>query len=501
MRWLRRAENDNELLTSLISFLKTMADCLVIVNRNGRFLYANDAATKSLGYSQDELLKSNIYDTGIRESKKSFKEQYLSILHKNGLKFETLGKRKDGSLINLEVSVNTFDLSGKKTICYIWHEISARKKAEDELGKARKRIKDLLEQHAVQIEDKEQRLEVKEQELKEELTAHRKIRDEYDARLKAARKEHKEELDAHIKAEGRIGEIQEEMKSLLEQHAVQIEDKEQRLEAKEQELKEELTAHRKIRDEYDTRLKAAQEEHKEELDARKKAEDELGKARETIEELSKKHTSRLEAEKELLGKELAARRESENKLQEFRAKMQILLRDYVVRFETAEKKLNEERRARNKIEEELRKPKEEAQNLPKDTPPPEAVKDAKEQSVEHKMLEGMHLDRDWTVAYTLNDGICILQNDLLQHVNKQLADIIGYSTDALIGKLFKNFVHPDSLYKFEQNYNRFISGEENNQAYELVLTHKNGHKVPVNFNLSATDYGGRRVGFTFIHKS
>jgi PAS domain S-box-containing protein len=430
MRWLRRAENDNELLTSLISFLKTMADCLVIVNRNGRFLYANDAATKSLGYSQDELLKSNIYDTGIRESKKSFKEQYLSILHKNGLKFETLGKRKDGSLINLEVSVNTFDLSGKKTICYIWHEISARKKAEDELGKARERIKDLLEQHAVQIEDKEQRLEVKEQELKEELTAHRKIRDE-----------------------------------------------------------------------YDTRLKAAQEEHKEELDARKKAEDELGKARETIEELSKKHTSRLEAEKELLGKELAARRESENKLQEFRAKMQILLRDYVVRFETAEKKLNEERRARNKIEEELRKPKEEAQNLPKDTPPPEAVKDAKEQSVEHKMLEGMHLDRDWTVAYTLNDGICILQNDLLQHVNKQLADIIGYSTDALIGKLFKNFVHPDSLYKFEQNYNRFISGEENNQAYELVLTHKDGHKVPVNFNLSATDYGGRRVGFTFIHKS
>ncbi len=98
-----------------------------------------------------------------------------------------------------------------------------------------------------------------------------------------------------------------------------------------------------------------------------------------------------------------------------------------------------------------------------------------------------------------NDGICIIQDDLVKFTNNSLTEIIGCSTDEIIDRSFEDFVHPDELQKVKGKYQRFGTGEQDEQRYETALKHKNGRRIEVEFNTSVTDYGDRRAWLVFIH--
>ncbi len=103
-----------------------------------------------------------------------------------------------------------------------------------------------------------------------------------------------------------------------------------------------------------------------------------------------------------------------------------------------------------------------------------------------------------SVVENSNDVICIVQDGLLKFVNKQIAKLTGYSLGDFVDKPFISYIHPDDLQKIKKKYERFMTGEEDEQRYEIGVMHKDGHKIEVELNISVTYYEGRRAGLVFV---
>ncbi|MGZ7067466.1 MAG: PAS domain S-box protein [Methanobacterium sp.] len=98
----------------------------------GKFIEVNEAAIQKLGYSKDELLNMTPLDI-IQKEIDEAPENASKILEDGKSKFEAVHVAKDGSKIPVEVNTHLFNLKGKDVILGISHDISERKKAEEEI--------------------------------------------------------------------------------------------------------------------------------------------------------------------------------------------------------------------------------------------------------------------------------------------------------------------------------------------------------------------------------
>jgi PAS domain S-box-containing protein len=115
-------------------FFENTSDGIVLTDEKGKFLLANKAAAKNLGYTREELLKLNITDIEAVESKEEFEKHYADSLKGKRLKFETIHRKKDGSLINVEVSLTLIRHGKINVLAYaVWRVITERKRAKEAL--------------------------------------------------------------------------------------------------------------------------------------------------------------------------------------------------------------------------------------------------------------------------------------------------------------------------------------------------------------------------------
>ena len=98
----------------------------------GKFIEVNDAASRNLGYSTEELLNMTPLDIIQKEIDKA-PENARKIFKTGSSKFETVHITKDGSKIPVEVNTHLFKFRGKDVILGISRDITERKKAEEEI--------------------------------------------------------------------------------------------------------------------------------------------------------------------------------------------------------------------------------------------------------------------------------------------------------------------------------------------------------------------------------
>ncbi len=120
--------------------------------KNGRIFDCNHAAVELLGYSSIEELTSlhplemapEFQPNGTRTSD-LYNKNVENALSNQSYRFELYHKRKDGSLIPLEVTTTLLqDVDGEDLVYIIWRNISARLKAESELKESLKEKETLL---------------------------------------------------------------------------------------------------------------------------------------------------------------------------------------------------------------------------------------------------------------------------------------------------------------------------------------------------------------------
>ncbi|MBJ6724544.1 PocR ligand-binding domain-containing protein [Geomesophilobacter sediminis] len=131
---LKKAEDILRRYELLVGYSR---DVILVVRRSdGRILEANAAAARSYGYDHDEILKLTISDLrapGVR----AVTEAHLAHADAEGLLFETLHCRKDGSTFPVEVSAQGATIGGERTLISVIRDITARKVAETELLQAK----------------------------------------------------------------------------------------------------------------------------------------------------------------------------------------------------------------------------------------------------------------------------------------------------------------------------------------------------------------------------
>ena len=107
-------------------------DGIVVLNNKGEVFEANQSFARMLGYSIKESLRLKVWDWEYQHPKKVIFKM-LRDVDTSGDHFETKWRRKDSSIIDVEITSNAADISGQKLIFCVCRDISERKKHEAEL--------------------------------------------------------------------------------------------------------------------------------------------------------------------------------------------------------------------------------------------------------------------------------------------------------------------------------------------------------------------------------
>src|SRR5215216_3077594 len=91
----------------------------------------NPAFREALGYPEEELRRMTLYDI-VAADRKSIDANIQRVLEQNNTFVgERKYRRKDGSLMDFEVSASVILRNGRKTLCVVAHDVTERKKNEE----------------------------------------------------------------------------------------------------------------------------------------------------------------------------------------------------------------------------------------------------------------------------------------------------------------------------------------------------------------------------------
>ncbi|MCP4195940.1 MAG: PAS domain S-box protein [Proteobacteria bacterium] len=91
----------------------------------------------------------------------------------------------------------------------------------------------------------------------------------------------------------------------------------------------------------------------------------------------------------------------------------------------------------------------------------------------------------------MQDGILVVQDEIVAFVNDAFTDIIGYSADEIVGTKFNEFLAPEDSAMVADRYARRQSGEPVPNNYEFRMLHKSGRRVHVNVTVGIIQFEGR----------
>ncbi len=129
---LMRVEDENRLFRTIIDQAQGVVILLIDPLDRGRVMYANDAACKHFGYSNDELVGK--YPAELVEHIEGHDTQAMikDVMSGNTIAFESRHRLASGQLVPVDVVMNPIDVGGKRVfVAYCW-DITARKKLEQQ---------------------------------------------------------------------------------------------------------------------------------------------------------------------------------------------------------------------------------------------------------------------------------------------------------------------------------------------------------------------------------
>jgi len=124
--------------------LATAPDGFYVLGLGARLLEVNASYCKMVGYTREELLKMSLSDIEAVETPEEFAKHKEKVVAQGYDFFETQHQRKDGKLIDVEVSANYIDVEGGQIVVFV-RNITDRKKAEQALIESEGKYRTLVE--------------------------------------------------------------------------------------------------------------------------------------------------------------------------------------------------------------------------------------------------------------------------------------------------------------------------------------------------------------------
>lgn len=102
------------------------------------------------------------------------------------------------------------------------------------------------------------------------------------------------------------------------------------------------------------------------------------------------------------------------------------------------------------------------------------------------------------VSERANDGIAILQDNVIKYVNPQLRDMLGFAPGEMVEQPFLDFISESEREMAYRQYEGRMAGREIPSRYEIALRKKSGEDLPVEINASLTEFAARRADLIFV---
>lgn len=125
------------------TILRTTTDGFWIADMHGRFLEVNDAYCALIGYDREELLEMRIADIEAVETPEDVARRVDGVMQKGADRFQTQHRRKDGALVDVEITVN-YVQAGEGWMVVFLRDISERVRTEREREALIQELQDAL---------------------------------------------------------------------------------------------------------------------------------------------------------------------------------------------------------------------------------------------------------------------------------------------------------------------------------------------------------------------
>ena len=123
-------------------------DGIVVLEESGKVYEANQRFSDMLGYSMEEVHQLHVWDWDAHLTKEQVMEMVWTV-DDTGDHFETVHRRKDGTLYDVEISTNGAVYRGQKLIFCICRDITDRKRAEVTIRESEEKYRLLFETNEV----------------------------------------------------------------------------------------------------------------------------------------------------------------------------------------------------------------------------------------------------------------------------------------------------------------------------------------------------------------
>lgn len=119
------------------SILQTAMDGFWLTDTQGHILECNETYCRMSGYTEQELLTLKVHDLEATENTSEASSHILEVIAQGETRFESRHRRKNGTIYDVEVSVQYRAEDGGRLVAFI-KDITERKRTEAELQKAQK---------------------------------------------------------------------------------------------------------------------------------------------------------------------------------------------------------------------------------------------------------------------------------------------------------------------------------------------------------------------------
>jgi len=130
--------------------IDTAPDGFLVVNMDGEVLLGNDAISRLLGYPTEELPGLKVHEIDAEDSAEEVAKRFEAIRRAGALRFETRHRRRDGSLLEVEVSASYLSSGPPRIISFV-RDIGERKRAENTIRESRERFQMLFDNMAAGV--------------------------------------------------------------------------------------------------------------------------------------------------------------------------------------------------------------------------------------------------------------------------------------------------------------------------------------------------------------
>jgi len=130
------AELERKRLLGRYDFLTRYAsDAVLLLEEDGTLLEVNDRACEMFGYSRDEFLRMSVLDLKPDHKRNTFQDIVARLKQTDHGLFETVNKRKDGTIFPTELSSTLITIEDRTYIQSIIRDITERKEAEHQISR------------------------------------------------------------------------------------------------------------------------------------------------------------------------------------------------------------------------------------------------------------------------------------------------------------------------------------------------------------------------------